>query len=192
MWVGSAQPVEGWNRTKWWRSGQRANLFFLLELGHPPSPLTSTLMVFEPSNSDWTVTSFSVSPCYRETMELPSLHIHTDQCLPKKKKNPLWYISVYILSGFWGGVSGKEPTCQCRRCKRLRFNPWVRKIPWRRVRQPTKVFLPGKFYGQRSLVGYSPWGHKESDTTESDLAHSMHTSCWFSFSRKPWLIQVLG
>ena len=106
----------------------------------------------------------------------------------KKKKNPLWYISVYILSGFWGGVSGKEPTCQCRRCKRLGFNPWVRNIPWRRVRQPTPVFLPGKFYGQRSLVGYSPWGHKESDTTESDLAHSMHTSCWFSFSRKHWLI----
>ena len=45
------------------------------------------------------------------------------------------------------------------------FNPWVGKI-WRRKWQPTAVFLPGKFYGQRSLVGYSPWGHKESDTTE--------------------------
>ena len=40
------------------------------------------------------------------------------------------------------------------------------KIPWRREWLPTLVFLPGKFHGQRSLVGYSPWGHKESDMTE--------------------------
>ena len=46
------------------------------------------------------------------------------------------------------------------------FNPWVEKIPRKREWVPTPVFLPGKFHGQRSLVGYSPWGHKESDTTE--------------------------
>ena len=46
------------------------------------------------------------------------------------------------------------------------FNPWVGKIPWRRKCQPTPVLLPGKSHGWRSLVGYSPWGHKESDTTE--------------------------
>ena len=40
------------------------------------------------------------------------------------------------------------------------------KIPWRRAWQPTPVFLPGEFHGQRSLAGYSPWGHKESDMTE--------------------------
>ena len=44
--------------------------------------------------------------------------------------------------------------------QRLRFDPWVRKIPWIREWQPTPVFLPGKSHGQRSLVGYSPWGHK--------------------------------
>ena len=43
---------------------------------------------------------------------------------------------------------------------------WVGKIPWRRKRQPAPVSLPGKFHGQRSLAGYSPWGHKESDTTD--------------------------
>ena len=42
----------------------------------------------------------------------------------------------------------------------------VRKIPWRRECLPTPVFLPGEFHGQRTLAGYSPWGHKESDTTE--------------------------
>ena len=42
--------------------------------------------------------------------------------------------------------------------KRPGFNPWVRNIPWRRKWQPTPVFLPGRFHGQRSLAGYSPWG----------------------------------
>ena len=45
------------------------------------------------------------------------------------------------------------------------FNPWVGKIPWRKEFQSTPVFLPGEFHGQRSLAGYSPWGHKEVDMT---------------------------
>ena len=49
---------------------------------------------------------------------------------------------------------------------RPRFNPWIGKIPWRRKWLPTPVFLPGEFHGQRNLVGYSPWGCKELDTTE--------------------------
>ena len=44
--------------------------------------------------------------------------------------------------------------------------PWVGKIPWRRAWQPTPVFFPGESHGWRSLVGYGPWGCKESDTTE--------------------------
>ena len=68
--------------------------------------------------------------------------------------------------GFPGGTSGKEPICQCRRHKRCGSDPWVGKVPWRRVWQPTPVSLPGESHGQRSLAGYSPWGTKESDTTE--------------------------
>ena len=49
---------------------------------------------------------------------------------------------------------------------RFRFDPWVRKFPWRRKWQPTPVFLLGESHGQRSLVGYSPWGCKELDITE--------------------------
>ena len=60
--------------------------------------------------------------------------------------------------GFPGGASSKEPACPCRRHKRRGFDPWVRKIPWRRAWQPTPVFLPGESHGQRSLAGYSPWG----------------------------------
>ena len=46
------------------------------------------------------------------------------------------------------------------------FDPWVRKIPWRRKWKPTPVFLPGESRGQKSLAGYSPWDRKELDTTE--------------------------
>ena len=60
---------------------------------------------------------------------------------------------------------------KCERCERLGFNPWVRKIPWSRKWQPTPVFLPGESYGQRSLVGYSPWGRKELDMTVSVCVH---------------------
>ena len=70
------------------------------------------------------------------------------------------------ISGLPRWHSGKESACQCRRCRRCRFHPWVRKIPWIRKRQPPPVFLAGKFHGQRSLVGYSPWGYKESDIAE--------------------------
>ena len=47
-----------------------------------------------------------------------------------------------------------------------RFDPWVRKITWRRAWQPTPVFLSGESHGQRSLAGYSLWGCKELDMTE--------------------------
>ena len=67
-----------------------------------------------------------------------------------------------------GKPSGKESTCQCRRWKR--FHPWVRRRAW----QPTPVFLPGESHGQRSLVGYSPQGHKRSDMTEAKQASKQY------------------
>ena len=72
--------------------------------------------------------------------------------------------------------SGKESTCQYRRHKRCGFDPWVGKIPWRGEWQPTPVFLPGESHEQRSLAGYSPWGHRESDTTDFILTYTQsHT-----------------
>ena len=59
--------------------------------------------------------------------------------------------------------SGKESACQCRRC---RFNPWVKKIPWRRAWLPTPVYLPGESHRQRHLAGYCPWGLTRLNTTE--------------------------
>ena len=81
----------------------------------------------------------------------------------------MWSIKVmawlYVFTDFPGGASGKECARQCRRRKSHRFIPWVAKIPWRKEWQPTPVFLPGESHGQRSLVGYSPRGHKELDMT---------------------------
>ena len=65
-----------------------------------------------------------------------------------------------------GGASSKEPTFQCRSCKRHRFDPWVGKISWRRKWQHTPVFLPRESHGQSSLAGYSPWGCIGSDMTK--------------------------
>ena len=81
--------------------------------------------------------------------------------------------------GFPAGASGKEAACRSRRHKALGFDPWVRKIPWRRAWQPTPIFSPGESHEQRSLVGYGPWDHKESDTTRA-IEHAQtqtHRKC---------------
>jgi len=71
----------------------------------------------------------------------------------------------YLLSASQVPLVVMSPPASVGRCKRFRFNPWVRKILWRGAWQTTPFFLPGKSHGQRSLVGYSPQGHKELDTT---------------------------
>ena len=55
-----------------------------------------------------------------------------------------------LMLGFPGGASGKEHTCQCKRCKRHGFDTWAGKIPWRRAQQPTPIFLPGESHGQET------------------------------------------
>ena len=66
--------------------------------------------------------------------------------------------------GFPGGTSGKESACQCRRHKRQRFDPWVRKIPWRRAWQPTLVVLSEESHGPRGAWWAIVRGVKKSQT----------------------------
>ena len=68
--------------------------------------------------------------------------------------------------GLPGGAIRKELICQCRRHKRLGFDPLIGKTPGRMAWQLTPVFLIGESYGQRSLAGYSLYNCKGSDTTE--------------------------
>ena len=100
--------------------------------------------------------------------------------------------------------SGKESTCKCRRLERLRFSPWVRKIPWSRKWQPAPIFLLRTFHGQRSLGGCSPRGRKGLDPTERTqctvyvrLFHgffswdgsSLQATAWFSSALCPQCLE---
>ena len=71
----------------------------------------------------------------------------------------IFVVYIFFTKELSRWCSDKESTCQCRRRRSHRFNPWMGKIPWRRAWQLTPAFLPGGFQGQRSLVGYNPWGH---------------------------------
>ena len=84
----------------------------------------------------------------------------------------IYSIYLYICIGLSEWCSTKEFACQCNRHKRCSFNPWAGKIPWSRNWQTASVFLPGKFHGQRSLAGYSLWGHKELNRTEDADMHT--------------------
>ena len=73
-------------------------------------------------------------------------------------------IQPKTYTGLRWWLSGRESVCR-RSCG---LDAWDGKILWRRKWQPTPVFSPGKSHGQRRLAGYSPWGHKESDTTSTN------------------------
>ena len=78
-------------------------------------------------------------------------------CLPKQQDFSLYYFETAY------------------QCQRWEFDPWVGKIPWRRKWQPIPVFLPGKSHRQRSLVGYSPWGHKKVRNMTEQLNNILYT-----------------
>ena len=87
-------------------------------------------------------------------------------------------------------LNGKEPTCQSKKNKRHSFDPWVGKIPWRRKWQPSPVFLPRKSYGQRSLVGYSPWSRKELARTERLSTNNRPSpTVWISLQRSCFVLK---
>ena len=105
------------------------------------------------------------------------------------------FLSCNPLSWASQVSSSKESLHQYRRCKRHRFDPWSGMIHWSRKWQPAPVFLSGKFHGQRSLAGYSPWGCNESDMTEHShtvysilLQQSEETNTGFisKFEAMPW------
>ena len=96
----------------------------------------------------------------------------------------------YTLQYSWASLMGqmvKNPS----QCGTSVFSPWVVKIPWRRAWQPTPAFLPGASHGQRSLAGYSLWGHKESDMT-GRLSTAQHAGEGRTRRRKPSKSQRRG
>ena len=118
-----------------------------------------------PSPSPGAYPSCPSSPwCHPAMSSIPiTLRCPVVQMLATRWRARKWKWSPSVVSDFPGGSDGKSV---CLQCRRMGFDPWSGKIPWRRKRQPIPVFLSGKSHGQRSLVGYSPWGRKESNTTE--------------------------
>ena len=76
-------------------------------------------------------------------------------------------------------------------CRRRRFDPWIRRIPWRRKWQATPVFLPREFRGLRTLVGYSPQGHKQLDTTDAAEHTPMLVASIFTIVRSSFWIDPM-
>ena len=140
-----------------------------IQIQRPLSPRTK--------DGDWTSTDikpnlqvrWNPNPCEKTTYTSTN-HWQLEWVAISFSRGSAWprnWTCVFCIVGFPGSTSGKELACQWRRHKRLGFDPWVGKIPWRRAWQPTPVFLPGESHGQRNLVGYSPWGRKGSDMTET-------------------------
>ena len=101
----------------------------------------------------WSMHAKSLQSC-------PSLYDPMDCSPPGSSVHEILQARILEwVAGLPRCLNDKDSTCQCRRC---RFHPWVGKIPWSRKWQPAPVFLPEKVQGQKSLEGYSPWGHKET------------------------------
>ena len=105
----------------------------------------------------------------------------------------VWSV-VRELRGLPRWINGRESTCQCKRHRRHVFDPWVGKMPWRREWLLTPIFLPGKSHGQRNLVGYGPWGRRES-TQLKQLSSSNRSrelrSQWCRQKKKRQLLGLL-
>ena len=81
------------------------------------------------------------------------------------------YIYIYICRTSQVALVLKNLPANAGDVKRHGFNPWAGEIPWSGAWQPTPIFLPAESHGQRNLVGYNPWDHKELDTTEALSTH---------------------
>ena len=114
-------------------------------------------------------------PLFWNDIDKIGLEITNDILKRKNFLQPLWRC-------FPGGANGQESARQCRRCG---FEPLVGKILWRRKWQTTPVFLPGKSHGQWSLVGYSPQGRKEQDTTQRLKQQQSLSFLNSSFTKQP-------
>ena len=89
------------------------------------------------------------------------------QSFPASVSFPMsWFLESGGQSEWFFLIHGQIICLQCRRHRKCRSDPWVGIVHWRRKWQPTSIFLPGESHVQRSLVGYSPKSHKESDMTE--------------------------
>ena len=126
-----------------------------LHLLIPISALSSLLPSQQPERALCIQESDHTACIWNQLLDTTILENWLAVSIQAEHRSLLWLLWLHYGFSWW--QSGKEHTCQCRRCG---FNPWVREIPWRRKWQPTPVILPGRSHAQRILVGYSLWGRK--------------------------------
>ena len=196
-------PACGWLRTQWISYGFDSpcvvhfilivlNRLFL-ESHSQSSTQTHTLQYLGLSLFAYTTLPWNIEPVQSPHLSTisPASYLVGLTLNPftwKKGNYNITRWSVPCRWGYPGGKSGKEPTCQYRRC---RWDPWVAKIPCSMKWQLAPVLLSGEFHGQRSLAGYSPWGRRESNMAEHTPYRRfvrtvyINTSRWSVFL--PWL-----
>ena len=150
---------------------QQEDVFLILDVN------LQSLQVFSTWASEWVSHGFTSLPClllseWLEASPVLSLsHLSFLICkihiIPCTSRLPRWR-------------SGKEPACQCRRYRRYELDRWLVMIPWRRNRQPTRVFLAGKFHGLRSLAGRQSMGLQKVEAWLRDWA-CMHAPCTLGY-----------
>ena len=117
----------------------------------------------------------SHKPVFREMLQ--ETEENQTRSLPPPQPRA-WCFNLVVFAdyraaeGFSGGASGEEPACQCRRCKRCRFDPWVRKISWRTAWQPTPVFMPGESPRTEEPGGLQSMGSQRVGHDWRDLART--------------------
>ena len=101
------------------------------------------------------------------------------------------FLTCYCpVQGFLGGASGRESACQCRRLKIHGFDPWVGKIPWRRTWQPTLIFLPGEFHGQRTFWATAHGVTKTGIALKCPSMHARRVQCILFLSNAPIIVET--
>ena len=98
---------------------------------------------------------------------------------------------LILLMSTRGFPGGSDSESVCLQCGRPGFDSWVGKIPWRRKWQSTSALLLGKSHGRRSLIGYSPWGCKELDTTEWLQTQNFTDENTWGSREITWLIGIM-
>ena len=133
----------------------------------------------------WPLNTTSSSLCVLNAIPLqePFSPLHTQRC--QLAKSFLWFTISCTAMGASLVAQWLRIHLQCRR---LRFSPWVRKIPYRRAWQPTPVLLPGEPHGQKRLADYSPLCHKDSDSAIA----TEHTHAGTAIGEAMWSTSMVG
>ena len=139
---------------------QSLNHWTTMEIPYPLSPNRCLLVVKNPPANTGDVKDMGLILGSRRSPGGGHGNPLQYSCLENPMEEPGWLQSIGLQRNGhnWSNLarSGKEPTFQCKRHERLKFDPWVGKIPWKRKWQPTPVFLTGKSHAQRSPAVYSP------------------------------------